>query len=198
MTNTIGIHTLYDVSTIPGCRSNFGLFRRKAFQRSAGNLGGVAVEQEKCIINWESLQVFLDTVILDFSTLMVPVERYYTPRRFVMMTNGLDIVPPSARGIYDSVNAVYTDYNGVRDGRWRKSVEDNMTRSESMSCTKYFLVKWYWSEIINSWFGWMDATSISAGSFASCLLFWFYFLLFWLTGNSSSKMEHAEIKWIHF
>lgn len=66
------------------------------------------------------------------------------------------------------------------------------------NCTKYFLVKWYWSEIIKSWFGWMDATSISAGSVASCLLFWFYILLFWLTGNSSSKMEHAEIKWICF
>ena len=34
-----------------------------------------------------------------------------------MMTNGLDIVPPSERGIYESFNAVYTDYNGVRDGR---------------------------------------------------------------------------------
>lgn len=75
--------------------------------------------------------------------------------------------------------------------RWGKSVEDNTTRNEiCLHSTKYFLVKWY----LNSFFDWMDATSISAGSFASCLLFWFYFLMFGLTGNSS-KMEHVEINY---
>lgn len=50
-------------------------FQKKSFPTLSWELGGFAGEQEKCIINWESLQVFLDTVILDFSTLMVTVYR---------------------------------------------------------------------------------------------------------------------------
>lgn len=106
------------------------------------------------IINWESLKLFFDTVILDFSTLMITVERYDTKRRFVMMTNGLDIATSKwTRYIWVRQCGVYRLQWGA--GRQIDERVRRTTWQETrvcLNCTKYFLVKWW-----ISCFDWMDA-----------------------------------------